>query len=544
MQLHPEMHLFTDFDTPLDISFLQPPLSVAPPIVYRNHIKFVNQKWLNEAMTIVRENCAKEDNSVERVPPMGFICCHRGGKTRALKEIGIAIKASMPDTVVLSVSLAEYLPCESEKNDLVTALCHRIAYFALDTVTKNSIRGFYDFRKNTCIDELSIIKWLGNQKCVLLIDDLNVGTADIKKKVLRRFYKFLKDNFLSQAGRYLVFTSHAVSTTEQLLDYIDSVSKRWIVIKELPVVRNLSEATTALQLEDPLSAATAIYNGLIPAFILKVQYNYNFHQPKPIEQCFEKINNNIIFDIMRSFVSGDTSDLPSELLPLMNTIGYKTVRWMPRHFEDVVGQFAFSKNISPWVPEIMRQIRFQLSEFKRCVDSDVKTWGKLFTILILIRLLGGEFHNTLMPFAISNSYEVSFNSNEVCSDLTEFRNVNEIKAQLRHSFKTYPHIAVIVPPFVRFENYDLLIVIFETQVTEPRIYAYQCKNGRELVEPKSEDKTVTQAFWMNGQPPEVASCKNKWIVANQSEIESFFGVSGSYWTPDAWLELTASKSKL
>jgi hypothetical protein len=35
---------------------------------------------------------------------MALVRCSRGGKTRALKEIGLALKEKMPECVVLSVS--------------------------------------------------------------------------------------------------------------------------------------------------------------------------------------------------------------------------------------------------------------------------------------------------------------------------------------------------------------------------------------------------------------------------------------------------------
>ena len=214
----------------------------------------------------------------------------------------------------------------------------------------------------------------------------------------------------------------------------------------------------------------------------------------------QKLNDNVIFDIMKSFVSGDSSYLLPELLPFMNTTECEEIRWIPRHMEYFLEKFANNSTISPWIRAMLKGISSQFIAFESCDKSDGRAWEKLFTIGILIRLLGGEFHDTLMPFK-KIKYEVSFNLNDACIDLNDCHHIEEVKARLRRNFKTYPHIAVIAPPFLRFEKYDLFIVIFESSDLEPEIYAYQCKLEDESANNKSVDKTVTKTFWINGTPP-------------------------------------------
>ncbi len=60
--------------------------------------------WIMDQVNFIIEKYANEDTPSERVPPMALVRCSRGGKTRALKEIGLALKEKMPECVVLSVS--------------------------------------------------------------------------------------------------------------------------------------------------------------------------------------------------------------------------------------------------------------------------------------------------------------------------------------------------------------------------------------------------------------------------------------------------------
>ena len=518
---------------------LKSALSVTSPEIGPDEpTQFLTQDWLDEAMAIVRENFAKEDSSGERVPPLGLIRCSRGGKTRALKEIAKAVRKSMTDTAAIFVSFNDFTSMEDfEKSDLVTALCHRIAFAALKTAQSGPRSKFDNFRETISIDKRSIVDWLGDNKCVLLIDELNVGTKDAEIRELRKFYAFLKTHFLQPSGRYFVFSSHVVSTSEHVSTYMESVSERQVTIKELPVIRNLSEATSALELTEQLSAIRAIYNGLIPSLVLQpTKFDFS-KRDDAADQC-SKLENDDILKIMKSFVSGDRSRLPSELFPFMNTIEYKGVRWIPRHMHFFLKKFAENNKISKWMRDMLDIISDQFSIFENCNESDGKSWGKLFTIVILIRLLGGEFHGDLMPFAITSEYEVSYNSHKICGNLANCKNVREIKSQLCRNFQTYPHIAVIVPPCVRFEKYDLLIIIFESQHQEPIIYAYQCKLGNASVNAELIDEIVTKAFWINGQPrKKLSSKKTEWIVSTESQIKSFFGVSGNYWTPAVWRQL-------
>lgn len=205
-------------------------------------------------------------------------------------------------------------------------------------------------------------------------------------------------------------------------------------------------------------------------------------------------------------------------------------------------KIAENENISNWIRTILKRVSSEFNQLGNypCNNIDEKSWGKLFLITIFIRLLGEEFHDRLMPFA-RRGYEVSLNSTNGCFDLKNCATVADIIAQLHLTCTSYPHIAVIEPPFIQSEKYDLLIAVLDDPQWKPRIYAYKCNMGKKLVSKEPIDEMVTAALWINAPAPAKLKKKTQWIVANASEIESFFGVSGKYWAPTLWPELNAKK---
>jgi hypothetical protein len=92
---------------------------------------FMGKKWLkNRVAEIIKYYNIKESAfGLFRVSPMGLIRCSRGGKSRALLEIGTMLKKKLPDTAVIFVSFNDQSSIkEHEQHDPLHALCVRIAY--------------------------------------------------------------------------------------------------------------------------------------------------------------------------------------------------------------------------------------------------------------------------------------------------------------------------------------------------------------------------------------------------------------------------------
>ena len=132
---------------------------------------------------MVLEFLDMSDDNVKRVPPMAMVRCSRGGKTRAAMELGRMIKEQYGISV-LFVSFNGNTSLKTwEQTDLVGALCRRIAFAARRPTSPpeaNEVVGFEQFLKKVVrIDDIK--KWLGNEKCLLIIDELNAAKELAKK---------------------------------------------------------------------------------------------------------------------------------------------------------------------------------------------------------------------------------------------------------------------------------------------------------------------------------------------------------------------------
>ena len=72
---------------------------------------------------------------------------------------------------------------------------------------------------------------------------------------------------------------------------------------------------------------------------------------------------------------------------------------------------------------------------------------------------------------------------------------------------------------------------------DPKIFAYQFKKGEESCGNGEKDKGIDKAFWIKGKARKSTHGNSSYHVATSSELESFFGVSGNYWTPAVWEQL-------
>jgi len=95
------------------------------------------------------------------------------------------------------------------------------------------------------------------------IDELTVD----KSKKASDFAKFVKDYFVSPAGRYFVFSTHIHSTLESFGVFLDpsNSSERAVFLQELPLVDNLSAAK--ILNKGFLGSREAVHHGLMPGLI-------------------------------------------------------------------------------------------------------------------------------------------------------------------------------------------------------------------------------------------------------------------------------------
>jgi len=115
------------------------------------------------------------------------------------------------DTSVIFVSFNGFSDIQRwEQENPLGALCRRIAFAARRERNATFKKDF----ANAHVKPEQIIKWLGKNPRVLLIDELNLCTAlSEKSNSSTDLACFLKTHFLQQEeNQYFVFSSHVVST--------------------------------------------------------------------------------------------------------------------------------------------------------------------------------------------------------------------------------------------------------------------------------------------------------------------------------------------
>ena len=138
----------------------------------KNAPPFLTTAWLKCVMKDVMAGYKAEDTRANRVSPMAFTRCSRGGKTRALCELGTILKKHFPQIAIIFVSFNDYSDATNEeRSHPIEALCKRIAFASRKNQGGNVIEEYSKFKM--AVSAVNIVEWLGDAPCILLIDELN-----------------------------------------------------------------------------------------------------------------------------------------------------------------------------------------------------------------------------------------------------------------------------------------------------------------------------------------------------------------------------------
>jgi hypothetical protein len=281
---------------------------------------------------------------------MALVRCSRGVKTRALEELARKLKAQSIPVVI--ISLNDHSLNEWEKAD-VGAVCRRIAFAA-------SRDRDFDCSLMIQYERFAKQEWdvtgLGEQPCVLLIDELN----NLPQSAL--LADFLKRNFVSRANRNLVFSSHVLATNGELAAFMDdsSSSKRGVVLLELPLIPSL--LMTQENFDWPsLNPQPTLYYGKVPALIheahletthVDAEYLPALKRGLAIEECRKgsMLTQDAVRRFMGTFITGSRFDLLTPLESLMATrkLDVLVVEWIPYHMMEALRTFSFVEGLGSW----------------------------------------------------------------------------------------------------------------------------------------------------------------------------------------------------
>ena len=519
----------TEVPLPELIEELPPPAFVAP------------KGWLDDLCEEVKVQFNRQDSENPRVSPVAVVRCSRGGKTRALHELAWALplilqKDNETGTAIIYVSFNGQTPLSPwEKSRPLEALYRRILYTALRG--KPNQRAFNSFAASTVFEKEDVTDWLGNAKCILLIDELNLLEATMNED----FAIFLKDTFLMNTGRALVFSSHVVSVNNKLTSYMHSQSEREVKIKKLPLVRNLFQARDLLGYA-ALSPHLVLYLGLIPALCYVAMQNSLPHQRRE--------------DAIQKYVdTGVSSEKVETLLMTMLTGEYTLVPEMFRELMDI--DVIENKPIALWIPCHMTQVLLTLSRLpalpvalRRCLGAiyeqfeSLRTqkiqsgdgWEALFIVTLLTRCLTKSFCELVPLYGFD--CEVCWNEpfdTQVdfgCESVEEF--VSGIP--FRRSAKS---ISIYFPTNAKFEIYDVILACWGDNL-QRQLFGYQLKVGSKLPEAFAMEDLFIRSYLIRGLPMTKESSIRRWTSPSDVTLDKFFGVSAQNWSPKRWAKLRNS----
>ena len=93
-----------------------------------------------------------------------------------------------------------------------------------------------------------------------------------------------------------------------------------------------------------------------------------------------------------------------------------------------------------------------------------------------------------------------------------------------------------LPTHASFAIYDVIVVTYDSEETR-RLFGYQLKEGKKVTRHTSLNSFRISAVIRRLAAAEGTELRG-WKIPSISEIYSFFGESGSNWTPTCWVEIT------
>jgi hypothetical protein len=524
-----------------------------------------HEDWLDTTVNMIHQQFVAKDTNTKRVQPMALVRCSRGGKSRTLMEIGKEFKRKYPDVCVLFVSFSSKTPLSSfEQSDPIDALLRRIALVAIGAEIEMTSDKFNSLYLNRRFSIENFRTWLGESKCLLLMDELNNfnNLSVVHSKNDMNLANFLKWFFLEKANRYFVFSSHIINTANQLSSYMkDSNSGRNVIVLHLPLIPNLKTAQKNLFYSN-LTPPEAIFYALIPALILEPHYNYTSTNKRveAYNKCLNDglVNEASVLKLLSTFVNGNPDNVMLPLLSLMNSLsleGKGVIQWIPYHMVDVLYHFASSDCIPAPLRRILHNLVDLFNDFRRQSNQSGVGWQAAFVIVLVIRCLTGLFGDqTILNVSFHHpptfTFYQPFNLEKVDDLLSKIpdqgphQNQNQNQNQnlnQNQNQNQIPHIDVYYPKHAKFQTYDVIVVAYVSGGHfGRRMFGYQLKEGDKL--PENDPIPDIYSYVIRGSAAKKDSQSGgDWKVPSEDNINQFFGISGRIFTPNVWRDLNVKE---
>jgi hypothetical protein len=495
--------------------------------------------WVESICELIEERADMEDDGGLRIPPLGLVRCSRGGKSRGMYEIGgnlkknnQAVDQEEEHKVVIHISFNDHTPLDSnEQLDPVEALCRRICFWFLESRTDRKTYGHeFGKLKESKVNSTAVLEHIGSRPCILLIDELN-NCIDTKPLA-----EFLKNNFLARKGRFFVFTSHVLSTEVYLRRYLDpeSLSQRAVTILKLPTIESIQEAQEKIYQQ--LTVLNVIACGFSPG-IIHTALRRGLDIPIDLERT--AFNDTQVRELCQTFVDGECTLVHDPFLQYMDADGGR-VLWIPFHMARILTFICYWSvgTCNSGVLLYCEAIASAFNEFYNDKPGSGKGWEGLFYAALLIRIVAQEYH-PFLNFPLTKELKRSYTLKLDDFDDTDVSTIKETKKYIEAMPKDRKnHISVYKPSAPSFEMYDIFLVVWDNN-KKRSITGYQLKQGYRVPKKNALESEVDKSFCIRGKATKVdLEPLRGWWRPSQRNINSFFGVSGVNWTPEAWEKLS------
>ena len=453
---------------------------------------------------------------------------------------------------------------ENQQNPLV-ALCVRIAYAVRNQRQDNMASiSFEQFRTFYQVDPTSLLHWLKEKPCILIIDELD------QLNVTRDVALFLKKNFLIPAGRGLVFTSTTVAFNAIFASLTDESDGTWQFVPafKLPEITTIGEAQQNFgRLASKLTVHQMLYfgnsPGLISTFLSKEEKMRSYqHRQEVVHSWLDSRDFDIgaVKKLLKSMLTGNSFDVPECLLEFMLAddpveepfLGTKNmVRWVPYHMEYILKEIA-KKNHT--IPEEMCQYLKTIAQFfetfKTCKyhPSAGDAWDVLFCITTLVKCLCYDCHDgddatrKILPISNIRLHDASVNSNCPYMGDNSFAQSHDFRRFMNGIpswVENVPAISVYLHGRYQFQVCDMIVAVWD-QNGERSLYGYHCKDNESFNDDLPNKKLFDKNIVIRGDDDARKKRKReKWFCPTDEELDEFFGKSLRHWTPRAWKAIQA-----
>eukprot|EP01031_Cornospumella_fuschlensis_P034760 gene34760-42091_t len=519
------------------------------------------ERYANDCISYINSELAADEKSTgaHRKRPLIITSFARGGKTTAICALFDKLAKQAPSCRPIAVtcngsSNFAMLPGESQRD----AIARLIVCQATGRDTQQS--------PVKCSDEL-INQYIGDQPCVLLIDELNVIANPLNQEASR----FLKDLFIKKKNRMLVFSTHVPMTADAATEnMMAELSNGGCFSITQPHCSDISQLQRMHLNCSGLTKLEAALYGYCPALIFCVKLG-TVHVGDRFNMLIKNENNltdplsaKLFADLVGELITGKPywpTQVPGNLQCHEHRRYYALsvgtfdenekafrLRWPLCYIKQIF------KNVPPSaIPQdksihdgAIKNVLDKVSILAQQTDTGLE-WEHIVHTALLIRfthsvLTGAELPLNLGKFTTSERHVKHIIMPPAVTNMIEARDY--ISETLMNKLNNKPTVILFTPSAGGLNTLDgfavytpganaLLAAIragekFDISngdwMTDVKLVGFQCKAGKKTPS-KDAPKFVHKAFLLRGEPVEKSKQIRGWEFYSRTQILDLLGWS-------------------